>query len=168
MTDLNFKGKKTMTSGELPPIGSLAPDFYSTKTDLSTCSLSDFKEQCVLIDVYPSIETEICFKSVKKFQNIALENPNIAVLCLSMDLPFTLRRVEKGEDFQNVILLSDFRNREFGDLFGLTIINGPLAGLLARAVIILDKHHRIVYHELVQDISNPPNYRLALKSLKSG
>ena len=119
-----------------------------------------------MIDVYPSIETEICFESVKKFQEIAIDNPKIAVLCVSMDLPFTLRRLEQGENFQRVVLLSDFRNREFGDLFGLTIINGPLAGLLARAVIILDRSHHVIYHELVPDISSRPNYQAALDLLE--
>lgn len=90
MADIYFKDKEISTSGHLPPIGSEAPDFYATKTDLSTCALHDLKGKVVLINVYPSIETLICFESIKKFQDIAVANPNVSILCISMDLPFTL------------------------------------------------------------------------------
>jgi thioredoxin-dependent peroxiredoxin len=166
MAEIYCKGEKFFTCGNIPPIGSQAPDFFATKTDLSTCSLDDFKEQAVLFDVYPSIETSVCFESVKKFQEIAVAYPHISIVCISMDLPFALSRVEKGEQLNGITLLSDFRNREFGDVYGLTIGNGPLAGLLARAVILLDPRHQVIYQELVDDISTCPNYNLLLDILK--
>ncbi len=166
MAEIYFKTQEISTCGSLPPIGTKAPDFYVTKTDLSTCALHDFKGQAVLINTYPSIETLICFDSVKTFQDLAIANPSLPILCISMDLPFTLKRLEIGEHLNKVILLSDFRNREFGDLFGLTIKNGALAGLLARSVILLDKDHRVVYDELVSDVSSHPHYEIPFDLLK--
>ncbi|PJD92936.1 MAG: lipid hydroperoxide peroxidase [Legionella sp.] len=165
MGTIYLKEQRLRTYGELPEIGSEAPDFVATKVDLSTCSLADFKNRAVLINVYPSIDTKVCFDSVKKFQEAAVINHDVAVLCISMDLPFALKRVLQGENLKSITFLSDFRNREFGDLFGVTIVDGPLAGLLARAIIVLDSNHRVIYHELVADVSNPPNYQAALDRL---
>ncbi len=162
---LYLKEKRIHTYGDLPEIGSLAPNFVATKVDLSTCSLEDFKDKAILLNVYPSIDTKVCFESVKKFQAAAIENQNIEILCISMDLPFALKRVLNGEQLHSITFLSDFRNREFGDLFGLTIADGPLAGLLARAIIVLNANHQVIYHELVRDISNPPNYQAAFDTL---
>ena len=162
-----LKEQQLHTYGDLPKIGTAAPNFVATRTDLSTCSLDDFKNKAILINVYPSIDTQVCFESVKKFQDAALTHQSIEILCLSMDLPFALQRVAKGEKLTSITFLSDFRNREFGDLYGLTIADGPLAGLLARAILVLDTHHHIVYHELVTDISKPPNYSLALDQLSA-
>jgi thiol peroxidase len=161
MGTIYLKEQQYYTHGDLPPLGSQAPNFVATKTDLSTCALNDFHNKTILINVYPSIDTQICFESVKQFQQTALAQDDLAVLCISMDLPFALKRVMSGEHLNAITFLSDFRNREFGDLFGLTIANGPLAGLLARAVIVLDSKHRVVYHELVTDVSKPPNYQAA-------
>jgi thiol peroxidase len=160
-----LKEKQLHTYGELPEIGSVAPNFIATKTDLTTCSLDDFKNKAILINVYPSIDTQVCFESVKKFQKAALNNHDIEILCISMDLPFALKRVISGEKLEAITFLSDFRNREFGHLFGLTIADGSLAGLLARAVIVLNSNHQVIYHELVAEVSNPPNYQAALDQL---
>ena len=165
MGTIYLKKKQLHTYGELPEIGSTAPNFIATRSDLSTCALDDFKNKAVLINVYPSIDTQVCFESVKKFQQAALNRHNIEILCISMDLPFALKRVISGEHLEGITFLSDFRNREFGELYGLTIADGPLAGLLARAVIVLDATHRVIYHELVYDVSNPPNYQAALDKL---
>ena len=153
------------THGNLPKMGDLVPNFVATKTDLSTVSLSEYAGKPVLINAYPSIDTNVCFTSVKKFQ--ASINNDVIKLCISMDLPFALKRVSEGECLTDIVFLSDFRNREFGDLFGLSIADGPLAGLLARAVIVLDGSHKLVYKELVSDISTPPDYQAALSSLSS-
>lgn len=165
MGTIYLKEKPLHTYGDLPAIGSNAPNFVATRLDLSTCALADFKNKALLINVYPSLDTKVCFDSVKKFQETAMSNHNIEILCISMDLPFALNRIVNGEDLKTITFLSDFRNREFGDLFGLTIADGPLAGLLARAIIVLDVNHRVVYHELVTDISNPPNYQAAIEKL---
>jgi thiol peroxidase len=165
MAIIHLKDKSLHTYGELPKIGSKAPDFVASKVDLSTCSLENFKNTAILINVYPSIDTQICFESVRTFQQIVKSHQNIAILCISMDLPFALARVIKGENLSGITFLSDFRNREFGALYGLTIADGLLAGLLARAVLVLNAQHEIVYHELVNDVSNPPNYELAMNHL---
>ncbi len=154
------------THGSLPEIGSAAPEVPLTKTDLSTVTFADFKDMAILVNVYPSIDTDVCFDSVKKFSSQMPAHQRTQLLCISMDLPFTLRRIAEGEpDLQDIRLLSDFRNREFGASFGLTIADGPLAGLLARAVLVLNAQHQIIYTELVTDISNPPNYTQALAAL---
>lgn len=167
MATIYLKEKRLHTYGNLPEIGSNAPNFVATKSDLSTCSLDDFKGKPLLINIYPSIDTQICFESVKKFQQAVVMNQDIEILCISMDLPFALKRVISGENLDAITFLSDFRNREFGNLFGLTIADGPLAGLLARAVIVLDLNHRVIYHELVADVSNPPDYQAAFDKLYS-
>ncbi len=163
MALIHLREQAFHTHGNMPEMGDLVPNFVATKTDLSTTSLEDYAGKAVLINVYPSIDTNICFGSVKKFHE-TIKNDTV-VLCISMDLPFALKRVSEGENFEGIIFLSDFRNREFGDLFGLTIADGPLAGLLARSVIVLDEDHKLVYKELVPDIANPPNYQAALASL---
>jgi thiol peroxidase len=165
MADIQLKDTPMHTYGDLPKVGQPAPQFIATKPDLTTVSLNDFAGKTVLINVYPSIDTQVCFKSVQKFNETAQQQKEIVILCISMDLPFALKRIAEGESFHNIILLSDYRNREFGELYGLTIADGPLAGLLARAVIVLDEKHHILYHELVKDISNPPNYERALAAL---
>ena len=165
MSCVCLKDKTYHTLHDLPKIGQKAPSFTVTKTDLSTVNLDDFSGKSVLINVYPSIDTEVCFGSTQEFQKMAKHMKETIVLCISMDLPFALKRVTKEALLHNILLLSDFRNREFGDLYGLTITNGPLAGLLARCVIVLDKNHRIIYHELVADIATPPNYEAAIASL---
>lgn len=162
MAIIHLREQSFNTYGNLPEIGAHVPDFVATKIDLSTMSLAEYAGKPVLINVYPSIDTNVCFSSVKKFHESI---KNVIVLCISMDLPFALRRVSEGDNFDNILFLSDFRNREFGDLFGLTIADGPLAGLLARAVIVLDADHKLVYKELVPDISMPPNYKAALENL---
>lgn len=167
METIYLREKQLHTCNSLPELGSDAPHFIATKLDLSTCSLEDFKDQPILINVYPSLDTKICFESVKKFQDAALKKQDIKIICISMDLPFALNRIVTGEHLEQLTFLSDFRNRDFGDLFGLTITDGPLAGLLARAVIVLDSSHRIIYKELVSDVSNPPNYQAALDALSA-
>lgn len=161
MVDISVKGKTFHTLHNSPQIGELAPTFVVANTDLCNISLDDFKGQPVLINVYPSIDTSVCFSSVKQFAEV--KKDGVVVLCISMDLPFALRRAADGEKLKNIWLLSDFRNREFGDLYGLTIVDGPLAGLLARSVILLDKNHRIKYIELVENLENAPNYKALIK-----
>lgn len=165
MSTIHMRDLDLHTYGELPLIGEKAPDVVLTKTDLSTVSLEDFSGKAILLNVYPSIDTNVCFNSVKTFNQAAIDHKDLLIACVSMDLPFALQRISVGEQFDNLLFLSDYRNREFGDLFGLTIADGPLAGLLARAVIVLDKDHKVIYHELVDEITEQPNYEKALKAL---
>lgn len=166
MSTISFSGKECHTSGELPDVGRVAPDVMLTKTDLTTTSFADHNGKAMLLNIYPSIDTQVCFDSVKQFESFAQQQKDIVIACISMDLPFALKRVLEGEGLQNILFLSDFRNRDFGELFGLTIVDGPLAGLLARAVVVLNEDHQVVYHELVQDVSTPPDYSAALEQLK--
>ena len=166
MGTISLKDQTLHTYGNLPNIGEKAPNFVAAKSDLSTMSLDSLKNKSVLINVYPSIDTQVCFDSVKTFQKAARETKNLEILCISMDLPFALKRISSASHLEDITFLSDFRNREFGELFGLTIADGSLAGLLARAVLVLDKKHHVIYTELVADVSNPPNYELAFKALR--
>ncbi len=166
MSTIKVKGNECHTHGQLPAVGETAPDFALCRTDLSVVTLADFAGKPMLINIYPSIDTSVCFESVKQFNKAVSESKGMIVACVSMDLPFALQRIAAGESFEDVLLLSDFRNRDFGDLYGLTIADGPLAGLLARAVIVLDSAHKVVYYELVKDVGNPPNYEAALAAVK--
>lgn len=141
-------------SGKVPEPGMEAPDFTATRSNLTDISLHTLGNRKIIINVFPSIDTCVCFDSVKALEKIGKER-NITVLCLSMDSPFALKRAEEGERLGHVILLSDIRNREFGEKFGVTIVDGPLAGFLARSVFLIDKNHRILYSEVAHNISKP-------------
>ena len=167
MPTIHLKETPMHTYGNLPAIGQAAPLFVATAPNLASVSLENFRDKAIILNVYPSIDTQVCFKSVQKFNEEAQRHKEVAIVCISMDLPFALKRISEAESLRHIIFLSDYRNREFGELYGLTIADGPMAGLLARAVIVLDANHHVVYHELVKDISNPPNYELALKALKN-
>jgi thiol peroxidase len=164
MSTICLKDKEMAVYGELPNIGEQAPSFILSDEDLNLVILDDFKNKPLLINIYPSIDTTVCFESVKIF-NQQLKGKNVGVICVSMDLPFAIKRIHQQGTLEQVTILSDFRNRDFGNLYGVTIANGPLAGLLARAVIVLDSNHKVVYRELVKDISNPPDYKAAIASL---
>ncbi|MFZ4077660.1 MAG: thiol peroxidase [Legionellaceae bacterium] len=164
MNIIQLKDKEMVVYGELPAIGTTAPDFILTDEDLNLVTLDDFKQKALLINIYPSLDTVVCFDSVVKF-NQELKDQKIDVICVSMDLPFAIKRIHQDGTLTKVRMLSDFRNRDFGHQYGVTIANGPLAGLLARAVIVLDANHTVVYHELVLDISKPPAYDKAIASL---
>ena len=165
MSTIHMKDLEIHTFGELPEVGSDAPDFILTSKDLTTKSLQDFSGKAMLINVYPSIDTSVCFESVKTFSDAAAKKKDMVVVCVSMDLPFALQRVATGESFDNILFLSDYRNRDFGDRYGLTMADGPIAGMLARAVIVLNKDHKVVYRELVEDVTSPPDYNKGLSNI---
>ena len=164
MSTIHLKNNEMAIYGELPAIGSPAPSFILTDENLNLVVLEDFNNKPLLINIYPSIDTTVCFDSVVKF-NQQLKDKNVDVICVSMDLPFAIKRIHQEGTLEQVTILSDFRNRDFGNQYGVTIANGPLAGLLARAVIVLDKNHNVIYRELVADIATPPNYEAAIASL---
>ncbi len=167
MADISLKGQAIHTSGELPIIGTVAPDFTLTRSDLSSLSLADLAGQQVVLNIFPSIDTPVCAASAKEFNSTASSLKNCKVLCVSMDLPFAHNRFCQAQGLQDIIPLSDFRSREFGQSYGVTIIDGALAGLLARAVIVLDASHKVAYAELVSEISDPPNYSAVLAALQA-
>lgn len=162
MATIKCKQATMNTLGQLPELHKPAPDFFVSNMDLDDISLEDeLAGQAVLINVYPSIDTKVCFSSVRKFTE-ETQGKKIQTVCISMDTPFALQRASKALNISNMLLLSDIRNRLFGANYGVTIADGPLAGFLARAVFLLDESHNVLYRELVKDISNPPNYQAVL------
>lgn len=165
MARITLQGMPVQTSGELPALGQLAPDFTLTKMDLSELSLSELKGKRVVLNIFPSLDTATCATSVRTFNQRANEVPNATILCISADLPFAQKRFCGAEGLEQVIPVSDFRNKQFGNNYGLTILDGALRGLLARAVVVLDEGGKVVYTELVPEIAQEPNYSAALKVL---
>lgn len=165
MSQITFKNKTVTTYGHLPEIGEKAPHFELSKSDLSTATLQDFKGQRVIMNIFPSIDTGVCANSVKNFNKRAAELKNTTVLCISRDLPFAQKRFVDDEGLENVVNLSDFKERNFGKDYGLEMIDGPLEGLLSRVVIVLDENGKIIYTEQVKDIGEEPDYLAALKTL---
>ena len=165
MATITFKGQPIKTSGDMPKIGAIAPDFTLTKTDLSEVSLRDFSGKRVVLNVFPSLDTGVCAASVRRFNAEAEKLDNTVVLCISFDLPFAQSRFCGAEGLKNVLTLSAFRHREFADRFGLMMTEGPLSGLLARAVLVLDEQGKILYEEQVPEIAQEPNYEAALHAL---
>ena len=165
MATITLKGNPVNTSGELPKIGSKAPDFQLVASDLSTKSLSDYAGKKLVLNVFPSIDTDTCAQSVRRFNTEAAELDNTAVLCISRDLPFAQARFCGAEGIENVSALSDFRQRSFGKDYGLEITDGPLAGLLSRSVIVIDESGHVAYTEQVPEIVDEPNYKAPLYAL---
>lgn len=165
MAKITLKGNPINTVGELPAIGSQLPSFSLTKTDLSEAKLSDFAGKRIVLNIFPSLDTAVCAASVRKFNALAANMPNTLVLCISRDLPFAHGRFCTTEGLNNVVNLSELRNLDFGDHYGVRIIDGPLAGLHSRAVIVADENGKVIYTEQVPDIVQEPDYDKALNSL---
>ena len=167
MAQITLKGNPIHTSGSLPSPGYAAPDFSLTKRDLSDMSLRDVAGKRVVLNIFTSIDTSTCAASVRRFNAEISGQKNSVVLCISRDLPFAHARFCEAEGIENAIPLSEMRHREFGEKYGLTILDGPLAGLLARAVLVLDESGKVIYSELVPEHGNEPNYEKALEALKN-
>lgn len=165
MSQITFKGKPVTTYGHLPEIGEKAPHFKLVKADLGTTTLHDFKGKRVIMNIFPSIDTNVCATSVRNFNERAADLKNTVVLCISRDLPFAQKRFVDDEGLENVINLSDWKEREFGKDYGLEMIDGPLEGLLSRVVIVLDENGKIIHNQQVKDIAEEPDYLEALKKL---
>jgi len=164
MSKISLKGSSFNTIGELPPSGVDAPDFELVKTDLSSVRISSFQGKKIILNIFPSIDTPVCAVSVRRFNQEA-GKLNADVLCVSMDLPFAQARFCGAEGLENVIMLSDFRTGQFGRDFGVRIIDGPLQGLLSRAVVVIDEGAKILYSQQVEEVSQEPDYELALSFL---
>jgi thioredoxin-dependent peroxiredoxin len=165
MTKITLQGNAINTSGELPKVGSLAKDFKLIANDLSTKTLNDFKGKKLVLNIFPSIDTGTCAASVRNFNKSAADLDNTSVLCISRDLPFAQARFCGAEGIENVFMLSDFNTGQFGKDYGLNIIDGPLAGLNSRCIVTIDTEGKVIYTEQVAEITEEPNYDLALKSL---
>jgi thiol peroxidase len=165
MAEINFAGTSVHTNGSLPLKGSVAPDFTGVKNDLSELSLYSLRGKRVILNVFPSLDTAVCAASVRRFNKEAAGLSNTVVLAISKDLPFAQGRFCTTEGIDKVIPLSAFRDSNFEDGYGLLLIDGPLKGLLARAVLVLNEASEIIYAELVPEITTEPKYEAALASL---
>ncbi len=162
MAEITLKGKTIQTRGRLPAIGSRAPDFKLTRVDLTDVSLASYAGRRKILNIVTSLDTGVCAASTRRFDAEAADLEKVAVLTISNDLPFAQNRFCATEGIRNVITLSQMRSRDFGVSYGVEIIDGPLAGLLARAVIVLDEHNKVLYTEQVPDIDQEPTYERAL------
>ncbi|MCK9556795.1 MAG: thiol peroxidase [Candidatus Cloacimonetes bacterium] len=166
MAKIKLKGNPINTIGEMPKPGTIAKNFVLTAGDLTDVSLDQYKGKKILLNIYPSIDTGVCATSVRKFNAEAAALENTVVLGISRDLPFALGRFCGAEGIDRVYTLSEMRDRNFGKDYGLEIMDGSMAGLLARAVVVIDDQGKVVYTELVDDIVHEPNYQAALDALK--
>ncbi len=165
MSIVTLKGNKLNTIGNLPKTGASAPDFTLTKSDLSTASLSNYKGKKVVLNIFPSIDTGTCAQSVRQFNQEAAELDNTIVLCVSKDLPFAQARFCGAEGIKNVEMLSDFKDGNFGNSYGLAFADGPLAPLHSRSVVVLNEEGKVIYTEQVSETVDEPNYKAALEAL---
>ena len=167
MHTVYFKGIPCHTYGTVPQVGTDAPCFHLTGADLNRVQCLDFKGQRVVLNIFPSLDTEVCARSVRRFNQEAASIENTAVICVSMDLPFAMKRFCTAEGIENVIVASAFRSPLFGQKFGVQLCYGPLAGLLTRAVVIIGEDRKIIYQEVVEEITEEPDYNAALSVLKN-
>ena len=166
MATTKFKGQPVKVIGEFIKVGTVAPDFELVKTDLSSFSLKELNGKNVILNIFPSLDTGVCATSVRKFNKLAAGLPDTVVLAISKDLPFAHARFCTTEGIENVIPLSDFRFSDFDENYGVRMADGPLSGLLARAVIVVGKDGKIAYTELVPEITQEPDYDKAIEAVK--
>jgi thiol peroxidase len=165
MANITLKGNPIHTSGELPKVGAAAPAFKLVGQKLNDVSLGDFAGKNKVLNIFPSVDTPTCATSVRKFNEKASALKDTVVLNVAEDLPFAMTRFCAAEGLANVVNLSLMRGREFAEAYGVRITDGPLAGLCARAVVVLDKDNKVKHAELVKEIADEPNYEAALKAL---
>jgi thiol peroxidase len=162
---ITLKGNPVNTSGNLPSLGSKAPDFTLVKSDLGNLSLNELKGKKLILNIFPSLDTSVCAASVRKFNQLAAGKTNTSVLAISKDLPFAHGRFCSAEGITNVITLSGFRDSAFGKSYGVDITDGPLAGVYARSIVVIDESGNVTYTELVPEITIEPDYDKALAAL---
>lgn len=165
MAEITLGGNPIHTLGELPAVGTKAPDFSLTANDLSVKRLTDFSGKKVILNIFPSLDTSTCATSVRTFNEKASSLNNTVVICVSRDLPFAQSRFCGAEGLKNVITLSDFANGSFGKDYALEITDGPMASLHSRAIVVIDENGTISYTEQVGEIADEPNYEAAISSL---
>lgn len=166
MATIKLKGEPFETIGELPAVGTKAPDFAVTKTDMGEMRLKNFLGKKIILNIFPSLDTQTCASAMVRFNEIAAQELNIFILCVSADLPFAQKRFCAAEHLNNVLPASVFRHPDLGILYGVAITNGPLTGLLSRAVVIINEEGAICYTEHVREISDEPNYAALIVALK--
>ncbi len=165
METVYFNGVECHTYGNLPKVGEKAPEFALTGIGLKEVTEKDFPGKKIVLNIFPSLDTPVCATSVRKFNVDAAEKKGATVICVSMDLPFAMQRFCTANEINNVVPASAFRSPKFLEDYGVQLVDGPLKGLLARAVIILDEDRKVIYRELVEEITKEPDYKEALKML---
>ncbi|KAJ9433006.1 MULTISPECIES: thiol peroxidase [Pantoea] len=163
---VHFQGNPVPVAGQFPQVGEQAKPFSLVAKDLADVSLANYAGKRKVLNIFPSIDTGVCAASVRKFNERSGEADNTVVLCISSDLPFAQSRFCGAENVSNVITLSSLRGAEFKENYGVAIADGPLKGLTARAVVVLDENDKVIYSELVNEITEEPNYDAALAALK--
>ncbi|MBF9017895.1 MULTISPECIES: thiol peroxidase [unclassified Oceanispirochaeta] len=166
MANITLHGNPVNTVGELPKVGTVAKDFNLVQADLSGIKLSDYKGKNVVLNIFPSLDTSTCASSVRKFNKDASSLNNTVVLCVSADLPFAAGRFCTTEGLSDVYTASVFRDTDFGKDYGVQFSDGPLAGLLSRAVVVVDPEGKVSYTQQVSEIADEPDYNSALAALK--
>lgn len=166
MTQTKLKGTPVRLTGQLPPLNTKAPEFRLVDKDLKDHTLKEWQGKKKIIATVPSLDTGVCSTMTKHFNELAKKHPGIAILIVSTDLPFAQKRFCEHEGVHNVFTLSMMRDKEFGKAYGLLIADGPLAGILARSVIVLDEKDHVLYTELVPEITEEPNYQKAFSHFK--
>lgn len=166
MAKVTFQGTPVTTSGQLPAVGTPAPNFGGVRADLTVLHLSDLVGKRVVINFFPSLDTPVCAASVRRFNKEAAGLTDTVVLCVSKDLPFAQTRFCTTEGIDGVVALSVFRCKCIDEKYGITITDGPLRGLLARAVVVVDETGKVIYEQLVDEITQEPDYDAALAALK--
>jgi thiol peroxidase len=165
MAQITFRGTPVHTSGSLPKAGDQAPDLSLTKPDLAQVTLSELKGKRVVLNIFPSIDTPVCATSVRKFNEEAAKLKNAVVLCISRDLPFAHKRFCAAEGLNNVVTASEYKDSKFSDAYGVKMVDGPLAGLHSRAVVVVDENSKVIHSEQVPEIGQEPDYARALAAL---
>lgn len=165
MASVTLKGNPVKTSGELPSVGARLPDFQLTDENLRDVSLSEWEGKKKLISIFPSIDTPVCALSTKKFNDFARQHEDTVMLMVSADLPFAQSRFCKDEKLGSVHVLSTMRSPDFARNYGVGIVDGPMAGLTARALLVADENNMVLHSELVSEIGNEPDYDAAMKAL---
>lgn len=165
MATITFKGAPINTNGALPAVGAPAPDFKLVAANLKDVSLADYAGKKKLLNIVPSLDTPVCALSTKKFNEHAKTHPDTVILVISADLPFAQGRFCGNEGLSNVVALSLMRSRQFAEDYGVLVTDGPLAGLTARAVVVLDENDVVRHAELVPEIAQEPDYEAALAAL---
>lgn len=166
MAQVTLKGNPIHTNGDLPKVGTKAPDFTLTGTDLKDVSLASYKGKKKILNIVPSLDTAVCATSTRKFNEAASKLSNTVVLVISADLPFASGRFCTTEGLKNVVPLSLIRGKHFAKDYGVFLEDGPLAGITARAVVVLDENDKVVYNQLVPEIGQEPDYDKALAAAK--
>lgn len=166
MAQVTLKGSPIHTNGELPAVGAKAPDFKLTTTELKDVSLADYKGKKKILNIVPSLDTAVCATSTRKFNEAASKLANTVVLVISADLPFASARFCTTEGLKNVVPLSLIRGKHFAKDYGVFLEDGPLAGITARAVVVLDENDKVVYRQLVPEIGQEPDYEKALAAAR--